>query len=211
MKCPCGCGKDNPSKKTILRHLEGKGTPRVKANHAARLTFVNAQPAAREPSPDTDPEPPRKRLRVDVPPPSAAAALAHSLPSPSSGPNIVDTSTYEDESHNIDDGVFDPQDQSATEHHAAAPTPGHLEPEAIAAAASAQQQTWAHSRRATVEDCSDDDDENRQFEPSDDELEEDEFDMFGDEDEEDELSVEDRINEEFEQELAEFGMSRSAQ
>lgn len=74
-----------------------------------------------------------------------------------------------------------------------------------------QQQSWSHPRQATVEDCSDEDDDRPSAnEPLSGESDDDDepFAMH-DDDEEDEagLSVKDRINEDVERDLAEFGES----
>lgn len=175
--------------------MEGQGAPHVKANHTARLSRIRTQPVAEDLSVDSM-EPPQKQRRVDPPQPivTSTSSSSHCL------------SQFEE----LSDTVLDYDNPIDITFHAK-PLLGTLEADADAAAASAQQQTWAHLRRATVEDCSDDDEEeNGTFDLSDNEYAEDTFTVFGDDEGEDGLSIEDQINEEFEQELVEFGKSRPA-
>ena len=175
--------------------MEGQGASHVKANHAAWLSHIRMQPVAEDLSVDSM-EPPQKWRHVDPPQPvvTSTSSSSHCL------------SQFEE----LSDTVLDYDNPMDITFHAE-PSLGTLEADAVAAAASAQQQTWAHLRWATVEDCSDDDkEENGTFDLSDDEYAEDTFTVFGDDEGEDGLSIEDQINEEFEQELAEFGKSHPA-
>ena len=110
--------------------MEGQGAPHVKANHAARLSCIRMQPVAEDLSVDSM-EPPQKRRRVDPPQPvvTSTSSSSHCL------------SQFEE----LSDTVLDYDNPMDITFHAE-PSLGTLKADAVAAAASAQQQTWAHSR-----------------------------------------------------------------
>lgn len=109
--------------------MEGQGAPHVKANHAAQLSRIRMQPVAEDLSVDSM-EPPQKQRCVDPPQPvlTSTSSSSHCL------------SQFEE----LSDTVLDYDNPIDITFHAE-PLLGTLEADAVAAAASAQQQTWAHS------------------------------------------------------------------
>ena len=158
---------------------------------------------------DPDTQPARKRAHVEIASKEPAATSAVGI----AASEMVDLGMHE-MSHGDDKLTAPSPGPAAHETHNLplnSSEPSNLQLDTDSVAACVQQQSWSHPRRATVEDCSDkDNDRPSANESSSGESDDDNepFAMHND-DEEDEagLSVKDRINEDVERDLAEFGES----
>lgn len=158
---------------------------------------------------DPDTQPARKQARVEIASKEPAATSAVGV----AASEMVDLGMHE-MSHGNDELAAPSPGPAAHETHNSplnSSEPSNLQLDTDSVAARVQQQSWSHPCRATVEDCSDEDNDRPSANESLSGESDDDNEPFAmhDDDEEDEagLSVKDRINEDVERDLAEFGES----
>jgi hypothetical protein len=195
MLCSCGCGID-VTRRTELRHLQGKAAPHIKANQVARLSLIAKAPAKwQAPTPVDGNASLHKRFRVhDI----DDRMLMLIDPDPEDDDDKDDDNLLP--SQPPDHITYDPP--SSHEQAPESDSPSHMEnaADAAASATSIQDQHWQESHhQATVEDVSDEEADGLL---SGSEEDEDYPDSEEDSDNGEGISVFDRINTDFERELA---------
>jgi hypothetical protein len=191
---------------TELRHRNGQATPHVKALQAARRSLISSASKRGANEPEVPPER-QKRLRMTTPT-LAAPLIEHDsvndeLVSSEAG---VDEAAADALMHDAGGDTYsDDAEKQSHENpswHVEVPDADTNCDLAAAAATSARDRVWSRDGYlAVVEDSSDNEDDNFSGESDSDTV-------YNDSSEdEDGLSVFDRINGDFERELAEFGMA----